>query len=86
MSSCDNALLVDPFEYLLTLDKDGWEVSDLVEALRVTPEEVMLVAEMTVGTAWAGCTVQLLVCESGPPNYICWYIIATVLTNTCSPF
>ena len=26
MSSCDNALLVDPFEYLLTLDKDGWEV------------------------------------------------------------
>ena len=49
MSSCDNALLVDPFEYLLTLDKDGWEVSDLVEALKVTPEEVMLVAEMTVG-------------------------------------
>ena len=25
LSSCDNVLLVDPFEYLL-LDKDGWEV------------------------------------------------------------
>ena len=42
-------LLVDPFEYLLSLDKDGWEVSDLVESLKVTPEEVMLVAEMTIG-------------------------------------
>ena len=42
-------LLVDPFEYLLSLDKDGWEVSDLVDSLKVTPEEVMLVAEMTIG-------------------------------------
>ena len=49
MSSCDNALLVDPIECLLTLEKDSWEVSDLVEALKDTPEEVMLVAEMTVG-------------------------------------
>ena len=36
-----------PCKYLLTLDMDGWEVSAFAEPLKVTPEEVMLVAKMT---------------------------------------
>ena len=49
MQPCHNApSLVDQFEYLL-LDKDGWEVTNLVKSLIVTPEEEMLVAERTMG-------------------------------------
>ena len=48
-STGNSNVLRDLFDYLLSLDKDCWEVSDLVESLKVTPDEVLLVAEMTIG-------------------------------------
>ena len=47
--SIAHSVLVDPLEHLLSLDKDCLEVTDLVESLKITPEEVLLVVEMTVG-------------------------------------
>ena len=41
--------LKDPIDHLLNLDKDVLEVEDLISALVMSPEEVKLLAEMTIG-------------------------------------